>query len=266
MTGAKSVLKVKKEETFLDLTVRQIEHLNVTNHADVPLILMTSFNTNEDTNRLIKKYANRPPRITTFNQSRYPRICADTKLPCPKHVEDEKKAWYPPGHGDLYDSLLHSGVLNQLLNDGKEYLFVSNSDNLGAVWVPYPKRTCLCWLLPCIIVLTKRSYSIWLIASLNSWWRSQTRPKLMSRYVRFSIYLMILRFPSTAGRNARRLWRIRPAPRHCSSFQWPRRRLQVRSVFLPSLGFILKDRTSFKCEHSRFSIRTTFGLTSKVVF
>jgi len=107
MTGAKSVLKVKKEETFLDLTVRQIEHLNVTNHADVPLILMTSFNTNEDTNRLIKKYANRPPRITTFNQSRYPRICADTKLPCPKHVEDEKKAWYPPGHGDLYDSLLH---------------------------------------------------------------------------------------------------------------------------------------------------------------
>ncbi|KIM92105.1 hypothetical protein PILCRDRAFT_111763 [Piloderma croceum F 1598] len=133
MTGAKSALKVKNDETFLDLTVRQIEHLNATNHADVPLILMTSFNTNEDTKRLIKNYANQPPRITTFNQSRYPRIYEDTELPCPRHAEDEKKTWYPPGHGDLYDSLVHSGVLDQLLNDGKEYLFVSNSDNLGAV-------------------------------------------------------------------------------------------------------------------------------------
>lgn len=133
MIGAKSALKVKNDETFLDLTVRQIEYLNAANHADVPLILMTSFNTNEDTNRLIRKYANQPPRITTFNQSRYPRIYEDTLLPCPKHAEDEKKAWYPPGHGDLYDSLVHSGVLDQLLNDGKEYLFVSNSDNLGAV-------------------------------------------------------------------------------------------------------------------------------------
>ena len=35
--------------------------------------------------------------------------------------------------GDLYNALLHSGVLDQLIADGKEYLFVSNSDNLGAV-------------------------------------------------------------------------------------------------------------------------------------
>jgi UTP--glucose-1-phosphate uridylyltransferase len=133
MTGAKCVLEVKTDENFLDLTVRQIEHLNVTNNVDVPLILMTSFNTHEDTIRLIKKYANRPPRITTFKQSRYPRIYKDTRLPCPKDAEDGKKTWYPPGHGDLYDSLVQSGVLNQLLNEGKEYLFVSNSDNLGAV-------------------------------------------------------------------------------------------------------------------------------------
>jgi UTP--glucose-1-phosphate uridylyltransferase len=30
---------------------------------------------------------------------------------------------------------MHSGVLDQLLAEGKEYLFVSNSDNLGAVYV-----------------------------------------------------------------------------------------------------------------------------------
>lgn len=50
-TGAKSALEVKDDMTFLDLTVRQIEHLNTTNHVDVPLILMTSFNTHDDTLR-----------------------------------------------------------------------------------------------------------------------------------------------------------------------------------------------------------------------
>jgi UTP--glucose-1-phosphate uridylyltransferase len=49
MTGAKSALEVKHDMTFLDLTVRQIEHLNTTHRVDVPLILMTSFNTHEDT-------------------------------------------------------------------------------------------------------------------------------------------------------------------------------------------------------------------------
>ncbi|KAF9485925.1 UTP-glucose-1-phosphate uridylyltransferase [Pholiota conissans] len=133
MTGAKSALEVKDDMTFLDLTVRQIEHLNTTHRVDVPLILMTSFNTHEDTLRIIKKYANQQLRITTFNQSRYPRIFKETLLPCPKRADDDKKHWYPPGHGDLYNALFHSGVLHQLIAEGKEYLFVSNSDNLGAV-------------------------------------------------------------------------------------------------------------------------------------
>ncbi|KAJ3527371.1 hypothetical protein NM688_g8137 [Phlebia brevispora] len=133
MTGAKSALEVKDDMTFLDLTVRQIEHLNTTHRVDVPLILMTSFNTHEDTLRIIKKYANQQLRITTFNQSRYPRIYKESLLPCPKSADDDKKNWYPPGHGDLYNALYQSGVLDQLLAEGKEYLFVSNSDNLGAV-------------------------------------------------------------------------------------------------------------------------------------
>jgi len=40
--------------------------------------------------------------------------------------------WCPPGHGDLFPSLLGSGWLDRLLKDGVKYLFVSNSDNLGA--------------------------------------------------------------------------------------------------------------------------------------
>ncbi|KAJ7647199.1 UTP-glucose-1-phosphate uridylyltransferase [Roridomyces roridus] len=132
MTGAKSALEVKNDLTFLDLTVRQIQHLNTTRNVAVPLVLMTSFNTHEDTLRIIKKYEQQL-RVITFNQSRYPRIMKDSLLPCPKTADDERSAWYPPGHGDLYDALVHSGVLDQLLSEGKEYLFVSNSDNLGAV-------------------------------------------------------------------------------------------------------------------------------------
>jgi UTP--glucose-1-phosphate uridylyltransferase len=54
-----------------------------------------------------------------------------------KDVQESKTAWYPPGHGDLFNALQRSGVLDRLLSEGKQYLFVSNSDNLGAVLVLY---------------------------------------------------------------------------------------------------------------------------------
>ncbi|KAJ3811001.1 UTP-glucose-1-phosphate uridylyltransferase [Lentinula aff. lateritia] len=131
--GAKSALEVKNGLTFLDLIVQQIQHLNTTMHIDVPLVIMTSFQTQADTIRVIKKYVNDSVRILTFNQSRYPRILRDTMLPCPRTAADEGRTWYPPGHGDLFMSLRRSGVLEQLLSEGKEYLFVSNSDNMGGV-------------------------------------------------------------------------------------------------------------------------------------
>ena len=40
--------------------------------------------------------------------------------------------WCPPGHGDLYTALYGSGKLDELLAKGIKYMFVSNSDNLGA--------------------------------------------------------------------------------------------------------------------------------------
>ena len=55
--GPKSIIQVRSDQSFLDLTVQQIEHLNKQYDADVPLILMNSFNTDEDTQKIIKKYA-----------------------------------------------------------------------------------------------------------------------------------------------------------------------------------------------------------------
>jgi UTP--glucose-1-phosphate uridylyltransferase len=65
---------------------------------------------------------------------RFPRIERDTLLPIAKTAayNSDLESWYPPGHGDLYESFYNSGLLDMFINEGKEYMFVSNSDNLGA--------------------------------------------------------------------------------------------------------------------------------------
>lgn len=108
------------------------KYLNKTHGVDVPFILMNSFNTDEETKRIVKKYESHGLNIRTFNQSRYPRIKKETLLPVPRKPDSPIDQWYPPGHGDLYESLYNSNVLQELLDAGKEYLFVSNVDNLGA--------------------------------------------------------------------------------------------------------------------------------------
>ncbi|XP_017312913.1 UTP--glucose-1-phosphate uridylyltransferase isoform X1 [Ictalurus punctatus] len=133
--GPKSLISVRNENTFLDLTVRQIEHLNKTYNTDVPLVLMNSFNTDEDTKKILQKYTHHRVKIHTFNQSRYPRINKESLLPVATNMGltgENSEAWYPPGHGDIYTSFYNSGLLDQLILEGKEYIFVSNIDNLGA--------------------------------------------------------------------------------------------------------------------------------------
>eukprot|EP01117_Protostelium_nocturnum_P020387 TRINITY_DN9142_c0_g1_i1.p1 TRINITY_DN9142_c0_g1~~TRINITY_DN9142_c0_g1_i1.p1 ORF type:complete len:503 (-),score=164.06 TRINITY_DN9142_c0_g1_i1:239-1747(-) len=131
-TGPKSVIEVHSELSFLDLTVGQIEDLNNRFQVDVPLVLMNSFNTHNETLKIVNKYKNIKARILNFNQSRFPRILKDSLLP---HAEDPVgniEHWYPPGHGDVYRALQNSGLLDQLLAEGREYVFISNIDNLGA--------------------------------------------------------------------------------------------------------------------------------------
>lgn len=66
---------------------------------------------------------------------RYPRINKESLLPVAKDVSysgENTEAWYPPGHGDIYASFYNSGLLDIFIGEGKEYIFVSNIDNLGA--------------------------------------------------------------------------------------------------------------------------------------
>jgi UTP--glucose-1-phosphate uridylyltransferase len=129
--GAKSAIVVREEKTFLDLTVDQVGELNKKYQADIPLLLMNSFRTHGETERLAGKYRGNP-EILTFCQNKFPRLLEEDSgfLDLDKFGSD---VWYPPGHGDLYSCLADQGNLERLLTDGREILFVSNVDNLGAV-------------------------------------------------------------------------------------------------------------------------------------
>eukprot|EP00050_Salpingoeca_kvevrii_P001759 m.178416 g.178416 ORF g.178416 m.178416 type:complete len:497 (+) comp10449_c4_seq3:330-1820(+) len=129
--GPKSAISVRDEHTFLDLCVQQIQYLNNTFGSSVPLVLMNSFNTHEDTAKILRSYPQKACPILQFNQSKFPRIRADTLSPVPDSLESPE-GWYPPGHGDLYKSIYNSGLLDQLIADGREWIFLSNIDNLGA--------------------------------------------------------------------------------------------------------------------------------------
>ena len=48
-----------------------LQHLNKTFNADVPLVLMNSFNTDDDTKKILQKYKHHRVNIHTFNQSRW---------------------------------------------------------------------------------------------------------------------------------------------------------------------------------------------------
>ncbi|KRH94126.1 UDP-glucose pyrophosphorylase [Pseudoloma neurophilia] len=124
--GPKSAIEIKGDDNFLDLCVKQIDVLQRTYDVEIPFILMNSFNTEEKTNRMLRRYKN----IRTFSQSVFPRISANSFLPIDS--SHGKASVYPPGHGDIFNSLKDSGMLDKLLKEGKEYLFVSNIDNLAA--------------------------------------------------------------------------------------------------------------------------------------
>uniref|UniRef100_A0A7N0UWV3 UTP--glucose-1-phosphate uridylyltransferase n=1 Tax=Kalanchoe fedtschenkoi TaxID=63787 RepID=A0A7N0UWV3_KALFE len=132
-TGPKSVIEVRNGLTFLDLIVIQIENLNKKYGCNVPLLLMNSFNTHDDTQKIVEKYVKSNIEIHTFNQSQYPRLVVDDFTPLPSKGVTGKDGWYPPGHGDVFPSLNNSGKLDALLSQGKEYVFIANSDNLGAI-------------------------------------------------------------------------------------------------------------------------------------
>ncbi len=137
---AKSLLRVRGNDTFLDLIARQIVQLRarVGGAGDVPrFLVMNSFSTSDDTRTHLAE--NHPqlgdPADLELMQNRVPKSLASTLEPLSWSANAELE-WCPPGHGDIYACLLGSGLLDRLLDTGIRYAFVSNSDNLGATLDP----------------------------------------------------------------------------------------------------------------------------------
>jgi UTP--glucose-1-phosphate uridylyltransferase len=70
-----------------------------------------------------------------FLQNAEPKLLADDLTPV-DWPDDPDLEWCPPGHGDVYVALVASGVLKALQDKGFRYIFLSNSDNLGATCDP----------------------------------------------------------------------------------------------------------------------------------
>jgi len=129
---AKSLLRVRDDLTFLDVIVRQYLELRCKIAPRLALLFMNSFNTSGDTAKALQRYSELPePGKMELMQNKVPKIDVQSLAPV-EWPENPLLEWCPPGHGDIYPSLLGSGLLDELLAEGKRYLFVSNSDNLGA--------------------------------------------------------------------------------------------------------------------------------------
>ena len=134
---AKTLLPVRDNLSFLDLIARQVLSLRNQVGTEVPLVLMNSYRTSKDSDRVLAGY----PELRVadlplgFLQNMVPKVLEDGLTPA-DHDEQSDLGWCPPGHGDLYTAIKGSGLLDQLIQRGIEYAFVSNADNLGAALDP----------------------------------------------------------------------------------------------------------------------------------
>jgi UTP--glucose-1-phosphate uridylyltransferase len=157
MTGPKSLVTVKDGLTFLDIAARQVLALRESTGARLPLVLMNSFYTREESLAALRRYDGIEADVPLdFVQGRFPKLRANDLRPVDWPADPELE-WAPPGHGDLYTSLVTSGMLDTWLERGYEYAFVSNIDNLGAVVEP----RILAWMaregLPFVMEVATRS-------------------------------------------------------------------------------------------------------------
>ncbi|RKQ91853.1 UTP--glucose-1-phosphate uridylyltransferase [Solirubrobacter pauli] len=157
LTGAKSLLEAKDGLSFLDIIARQVLALREQHGCELPLVLMDSFSTREDSLRALAEYDDLDIGLPLdFIQNKEPKLLVEDLTPA-EWPDNPALEWCPPGHGDLYTALVTSGMLEDLLERGFEYAFVANSDNLGAVVEP----RILAWLrandVPFLMEVTERT-------------------------------------------------------------------------------------------------------------
>ncbi|WP_082936464.1 UTP--glucose-1-phosphate uridylyltransferase [Halodesulfovibrio spirochaetisodalis] len=131
MQFAKSLLPVKDNLSFLDITIQQAISMQEEYGGSLPLVLMNSYNTHKDTLNELRHMSGLPQLPLCFVQHKFPKIEQHTLEPV-SYPDNPDYEWNPPGHGDIFAALYLSGVLETLLRQGRKYALISNIDNLGA--------------------------------------------------------------------------------------------------------------------------------------
>jgi len=72
--------------------------------------------------------------VLAFIQSQVPRLKEPSLAPLDTGSDED---WIPPGHGDVYESLKSTGLLDELRSRGCRWAFISNLDNLAACLEPW---------------------------------------------------------------------------------------------------------------------------------
>lgn len=151
-SGPKSLIPCRPSgESFMDIIIQQFKK---SEHC-TSLTFLNSFNTSKETRDYMSTHH---PSMPWNEIMQYPfqKIDQKTKKPFPSKTPQFLN---PPGHGSIYYDLYHSGKLFEYLSNGIDYIFISNADNLAAVFDPLiasylKKSNC-----PFLIELTKKKAS-----------------------------------------------------------------------------------------------------------
>ncbi len=132
LRSPKSLVEVREGRSFLDVIVGQTLALRKRHGVRLPLVLMNSQATREETLRALEAYPELDVGLPLdFLQSMVPKLEAEELRPI-GWEKDPALEWNPPGHGDVYPALRGSGMLGAMLERDFRYAMISNADNLGA--------------------------------------------------------------------------------------------------------------------------------------
>jgi UTP--glucose-1-phosphate uridylyltransferase len=130
LRAPKSLVEARAGHSFLEIIVGQIRALRNRHGIRLPLVLMDSEATREETLATLPGDASGELE-PDFMQSVVPKLDAERLEPI-SWPSDPALEWAPPGHGDVYGALRRSGMLQTLTDRGFRYAMISNADNLGA--------------------------------------------------------------------------------------------------------------------------------------
>jgi UTP--glucose-1-phosphate uridylyltransferase len=122
----KGAVEALDGRSFLSWKLGETAALGKKLGVELPVVLMTSFQTDDETRVHVASLG--VPEPLRFTQSISLRLTEGGDL----FEEAGRPSPYAPGHGDLLSGLRSSGTLALLRERGVEHVAVSNVDNLGA--------------------------------------------------------------------------------------------------------------------------------------